>query len=338
MSQPLREAVAGTIVPELSKSIFLIFQDKKNVYWFGSDGQGVYRYDGKTLVHFSKKDGLSNERIREIQEDKQGNIFFTTLDGICKFDGRKFTTLKPIRIPAANEGWRLHPDDLWFKGDSLTNGPYRYDGNTLYHLTFPRHPLEAEHYRKNPGRVASPYGVYTTYRDKRGHLWLGTAALGVGRYDGKSFRWLYEDHLTYTPSGGSFGVRSIIEDTRERFWFCNTRFRYKISPGQSQGKRSDLLSYTREAGIGGVQGSESSQSLYYLSIVEDNPRNLWMATYRDGVWRYDGKKMTRYSVKDGAKDTTVFSIYKDNHGDLWLGTHTSGVYKFNGRGFEKFRV
>jgi ligand-binding sensor domain-containing protein len=332
-----RTATVGNIVSEMSENILIVFQDRKNTFWFGSDGQGCYRYDGKALVHFSEKDGLPGGRVREIQEDKNGNIFLTTLDGICKFDGQKFTTLKPIRIHSAKEGWRLHPDDLWFKGDSMENGPYRYDGKALYHLKFPRHYLEEEHYKKNPTGVGNPYGVYTIYRDKRGALWFGTAALGVGRYDGTSFRWMYEDHLTNPPSGGSFGIRSIIEDKRERFWFCNTEFRYKIYPSGSREKRNDLIAYQREDGIGGVSGSESSKSLYYLSIIEDNKRDLWMATYRDGVWRYDGKKMTHYSVKDGSKDTTVFSIYKDNRGDLWLGTHASGVYRFNGRAFEKFR-
>ena len=64
---------------------------------------------------------------------------------------------------------------------------------------------------------------------------------------------------------------------------------------------------------------------------------LWMATYGYGVWRYDGEKVTRYPVKDGDKEITLFSIYKDNRGDLWLGTHEAGAYKFNGKTFEKFR-
>ena len=73
----------------------------------------------------------------------------------------------------------------------------------------------------------------------------------------------------------------------------------------------------------------------FMSITEDNNRDLWMATYGGGVWRYDGKNLTHHSVKDGDKDVTLFSIYKDNKGDLWLGTHEAGAYKFNGKTFEK---
>jgi len=54
----------------LTRNIFIIFQDKDNNYWFESDGKGVYHYDGKTIIHLSTKDGLSNNHIREIQQDK----------------------------------------------------------------------------------------------------------------------------------------------------------------------------------------------------------------------------------------------------------------------------
>lgn len=83
----------GETVSELDKSIWIIFQDKNNHYWFGSNGKGLYRYDGKTILHFTTKDGLLNDSIRGIQEDKFGNVFITSLDGINKFDGQKFTTL-----------------------------------------------------------------------------------------------------------------------------------------------------------------------------------------------------------------------------------------------------
>ncbi|WP_236641989.1 two-component regulator propeller domain-containing protein [Dokdonia sinensis] len=64
---------------------------------------------------------------------------------------------------------------------------------------------------------------------------------------------------------------------------------------------------------------------------------MWFATYRDGVWKYDGIKITQYSIKEKSKQIALFSIYKDNKGDLWLGTHENGAYKFNGTTFEKFK-
>lgn len=39
----------GDTVKELGSNIMVVYQDKKNVYWFGSWETGVYRYVGKTL-------------------------------------------------------------------------------------------------------------------------------------------------------------------------------------------------------------------------------------------------------------------------------------------------
>src|SRR5262245_41867727 len=83
----------GEIVPELGKSVMYVFQATNNDYWFGSNDRGVYRYDGKALVNFTTKDGLASNHIRGIQEDKSGNVYFTTYEGISKYDGQTFTTL-----------------------------------------------------------------------------------------------------------------------------------------------------------------------------------------------------------------------------------------------------
>jgi hypothetical protein len=42
--------IKGDTVKELGKSIMVVYQDRKNVYWFGSWETGVYRYDGKNLL------------------------------------------------------------------------------------------------------------------------------------------------------------------------------------------------------------------------------------------------------------------------------------------------
>ena len=39
----------GDTVKELGSSIMVVYQDKKNIYWFGSWETGVYRYDGKDI-------------------------------------------------------------------------------------------------------------------------------------------------------------------------------------------------------------------------------------------------------------------------------------------------
>ncbi|MES2622678.1 MAG: two-component regulator propeller domain-containing protein [Bacteroidota bacterium] len=325
----------GERVTELSNSIIIVFQSANGTYWFGSDKDGVYCVDGKTIIHFSTKHGLSDNRIRSIQEDKQGNIYISTLGGINKFDGQTLTTLTPIK----ENNWKLKPDDLWFSmvGKSGDKGPYRYDGKNLYQLEFPKHYMEDEYFTKFPGKAWSPYEVYHIYKDRKGTMWFGTSNFGVCRYDVVSFSWLYEDQLTNVPNGGSFGIRSIYEDTKGKFWICNTRQRFNIIGDSITADGKSLITYNTATGIEGIKATDGADHVYFMSIVEDKTGDLWMATYEQGVWRYDGEKVIHYDIKNGTNEVTLFSVYKDRNDSLWLGTHETGVYKFDGTAFVKFR-
>lgn len=333
-NKKIKTASIGDRVSVLSKNIFIVFQTTNGTYWFGSDVDGVFKVEDDVITQFTTKDGLINNRIRGIQEDKQGNIYISTLDGICKFDGESFTTLKPVK----ENVWRLHPDDLWFSmlGNNGENGPYRYDGQKLYQLEFPKHFMEEEYFAKFPNKLWSPYEVYPIYKDNEDNMWFGTSNFGLCRYDGTSHSWLYEDHLTNTPNGGSFGIRSVIEDTNGAFWICNTNYRYTISEDSIKDKDKVLVKYKRKTGIEDIEQINGKDYVYFMSAVNDNQGNLWLATYDQGVLCYNGKSVKHYIVKDNDQNVTLFSIYKDNIGKIWLGTHESGTYIFNGKTFEKF--
>lgn len=328
----------GTKVSELSKSILIIYHASNGDYWFGSDVDGVYRYDGKIIVQYSEKDGLSSNRIRSIQEDRFGNIYFATLGGINKFDGKTISLLEVKKSNSSSNNWKLQPDDLWFSmvGKNGEKGPYRFDGKNLYQLEFPKHHLEEQYYLENSGKPWSPYEVYFIYKDSKGIMWFGTSNFGICRYDGKSFSWLYEDQLTNVPNGGSFGIRSIIEDQNGKYWFCNTRYQYDIFNDSINEDGKNLIKYKRQNGIDGIKSSDGNDYVYFMSIIEDDKENLWMATYDQGVWQYDGKNVKQHILKDGTKNATLFSIYKDRKGTILVGSHESGVYKFNDKDFEKF--
>jgi hypothetical protein len=326
----------GETVSEFSKSCLIVFQDRSGNHWF-SDGQGVCRYDGRTITRFTTKDGLCNEHIRGIQQHKSGDILITTSGGVSKFDGRRFVTLEVTTHDDPAEGWRLDPNDVWLPLQSGQKGPFLYDGKSLHHLKFPKHAFEDEFFAHSPNLPWSPYEIYCVYRDSRGHMWFGTANFGICRYDGNSLDWMFEKHLTELEGERMFGIRSIFEAQDGAFWFCNTQFRFRISPSTSTTLGYDLIRYEREPGLDLSGTAASDDYLYFMSITEDEAGDLWMATYGEGVWRYDGKTVTHFPVKDGDQDITLFSIYKDHHGKLWLGTHEAGPYLFNGKTFEQFR-
>ena len=142
-----------------------------------------------------------------------------------------------------------------------------------------------EYFTRFPNNACSPYEIYCIYKDSKGTMWFGTSNFGVCRYDGKSFSWLYEDHLTNVPNGGSFGIRSIIEDAKGKYWFCNRRYRFSISPETISGNGKNLIKYEREKGIEDILSTDGADCIYFMSITEDSKGDLWMATYNQGVWR-----------------------------------------------------
>lgn len=330
-----KQTAQADTVQQLGNNIMVVYQDTKNNYWFGSWESGLYCFNGKTMLHYSTENGLLHNRINEIREDKYGNVFFNTSAGIIKFDGQNFVALNEI-IPS-NNAWKLHPDDLWFICPKYSGQVYRYDGKNLYKLQMPTNKLGDEFLSMHPN-APSPYAVYCSYKDRKGNIWFGTAALGACRYNGETFDWILEEDVTEVHDGPANGVRSIIEDKDGYFWF-NSIYRYDVY-GKSVSKEKF---YNREISIGSLDGKKDGDLYEYLSIAKDNNDELWIATYNAGVWRYnplaalgtDKKNITHYPVQQDSKDITLFSVYKDNHGTLWLGTHENGVFRFNGETFER---
>ena len=311
----------GEIVSKLDNQIGHIYQDQKENYWFGSNGSGIFYYDGINLIQFTQKDGLVDNTIRGIQGDMTGNVFIQTPKGISKYDGITFTTLKPI-VSSSNE-WKLEPNDLWFGYNA--NDLYRYDGDSLFELKLPRKDLEKAFgidTLTNPFNSNNPYSVYGVDKDKEGNIWIGTFVAGAFRYDGKSFLWIDEKELSILPGNIAPGVRSMLQDKDGYFWLSNFKSKYKIE--------SNTLEYKK------IKGVEKDKPNYFNSGLADNNGNLWMTTYGGGVWKYDGINLFNFPIKHGKKEVLLISIYKDNAGVLWLGTDNAGVFKYNGKTFEKF--
>ena len=178
----------GPTISKIDKNIRSIFQDKKGNYWFGTNGVGVYRYDGKTLIQFTEKDGLSNNQVQSIQEDNFGNIWFGTgLFGVSRYDGKSFTTLtnkENLQLSTnADNDWKIEPNDLWFYAGG---GVYRNNSNSLVYL-----PLDNSKNSQSLPYNLSRYAVYSILKDKKGNLWFGTQAQGVCHFDGKSLYLVY---------------------------------------------------------------------------------------------------------------------------------------------------
>jgi ligand-binding sensor domain-containing protein len=74
---------------KFTSGISSIIQDSNGNYWVGSLQEGVAVYNSKTFVYFSSKDGLTDNQIHSIQEDKAGVIWFNTQKVVSSYDGTR---------------------------------------------------------------------------------------------------------------------------------------------------------------------------------------------------------------------------------------------------------
>lgn len=332
------------VTTELDKAIWYMFQDSKGTYWFGSRGQGLYRWkgEGNAFDLFTTDSGLPHNEIGRIQEDGSGNLYINTGNGISKFDGRTFTTLKLDESAPAVSEVKLGPDVLWFAAGGDAPQALFYDGKSLRHLKIPTNAdgdsFEARWPRAKYPRRACPYDAYTIYTDTRGNVWFGTANLGALRFDGKNFAWIGESELGFDEKDNrTFGTRSIMEDKDGKFWITVTKHRFDMNPTGLASQSTGGLAYISSPGLPSPKSGEDEGYTYIMSMTKDKAGDLWMATYGSGVWRYDGKELKNFPVLVNGEPITLFSIYRDREDGLWLGTHEHGVFKFNGKAFEKFK-
>ena len=89
---------SGNIVPQPGDApkgapslhrVFSIGEDAAGHIWFGTDEQGAWRYDGKSLRQFTEKDGLTSKGIMAIYTDRRGDLWLGG-DGVFKFNGKSF--------------------------------------------------------------------------------------------------------------------------------------------------------------------------------------------------------------------------------------------------------
>ena len=312
----------------------VIYQDKKGILWFVSKKKGVYRYDGENLSLFTSDDGLASYRIISVQEDNFGNLYFDTPEGVFKYNGEEFTILAIVESMESKNEWISEPGDLWFRMGWDKSGPYRFDGNNLYHLKFPKNIMEEEFYRKYPNASFNPYSIFSIYKDSKGNIWFGTSNLGIYLFDGKEISWMHENHLIETPEGGNFGVRSIGEDQNGNYWICNANYRYSLLPNDIEGDGLKSINYKRQVGIENIV----NENLYFYSMETDSNGDLLMFAQEDGLWLNNGIELTQFFIKDGNQNISPASMYKSNQGLLWFGTNKYGIYKYNGSTFEKFKI
>ncbi len=184
-----------------------------------NDGQGVYRYDNRTLEYLAfpiPQDSAAENtfRVTSIVESRDGRIWFGTYSAVFEYDGHSFTIIDNSTKGIGPDEEDLHvrslfedsSGTLWIGNNGL--GVMSFDGQALSNFS-ELHGLSI----REKGPTGSLGRVFSIAEDASGNMWFGTRDNGVWCFDGTSMRnFRLADGLT------SLMVWAIYRDKRDSLW------------------------------------------------------------------------------------------------------------------------
>lgn len=73
-----------------ARSVFCLSITSDGTLWIGTEGGGLVQYRDGSFRTFSSKDGLTNNVVRAVLEDRLGGVWIGTDDGLFKFSAGRF--------------------------------------------------------------------------------------------------------------------------------------------------------------------------------------------------------------------------------------------------------
>ena len=307
---------------KFTTGIRVIFQDSKGNYWFGSHNEGIGYYNGKSFQYFTTNEGLSDNQIRSIRENKNGEIWFGTAKGVSVYNKGKFTTYS-TNFNEPKYEWNETFGDLWFYAGEK-DGINRFDGINMNYLIFPKPKNE------NPD---NSYGVTDISKDTNGKIWMATYA-ALYSYDGKLVN-IFDAERLNLKSNELLHIRSVLADSKGRIWIGNNGIGVLLMEGNSIINFSEKNNLIHPTSTRRGDKSKPGTLEHIFAVEEDSEGNIWFGDRDTGAWKYDGKNVTNYVINNKLSSPMIWTIYKDNNKNLLFGMAEGNVFKFNGRTFEK---
>jgi ligand-binding sensor domain-containing protein/signal transduction histidine kinase len=331
---------------------------------------GIYSFCSaqKPSVKFEHLDinqGLSQNNIMCILQDKRGFMWFGTRDGLNKYDGYKFTVYRndPANKHSISNNFitAIAEDskgDIWIstRGGGLSR--YNRERDQFDHIT-----LNSEN-NNAPNNLLD--GLL---RDHNDNLWICTEDNGVIFFDTKQNRITFYRHANKDENSlCSNNVRCVFEDKEQNIWIgtydagidCfNPRTKYFTHFDHSEKNKlsisgADVKTIFEDSRnniwIGTTNGlnlfnkeTKSFQSFFassdaksisnnvIVAINEDADGNIWIGTENGGLNIYNPSKKSFYHYSYDPLDeksishNSIYSIYRDQQSNMWIGTFAGGV-------------
>jgi ligand-binding sensor domain-containing protein len=271
-------------------------EDGQGNLWFATD-KGLSKFDGSTMVSFTKNEGLPLETLKELFLDKNGTVWFTIEPG------NNFA--KAMTGSAGAAGSLLGA--LTKRG----NGWGRYDGNKIVGFM---------------NKVSSDY-LWSHLENVNGEIWIG----GMNRKDKNGCFLINYDGKTLNPitklGGADFPpVSYFYSKGKDNIWFSSLAekgdFIYHFDGNK-------LTAYGEKDGL-------PSKAIYRIvnKIFEDRKGDLWFGAI-GGLMKFDGTHWTIYNKDNGLIGDDINQIVEDKDGNIWVATDKA-VNAFDGSSWENY--
>ncbi|MCG3208188.1 MAG: Sensor histidine kinase RcsC [Anaerolineae bacterium] len=284
--------------------------------------------DSPRFEHITVEDGLSNSAVLNIVQDDDGLMWFSTLDGVNKFDGDNITVYQhnnndphSLSNNTVMTSYKTKDGTLWFGTDP--GGLNKYNKATDQFTAYKHNP-------DDPNSLSND-AVWAITQDHTGVLWVGTRN-GLNRFDPatETFKAYLPDPDNPRALSHSFVLR-ILEDSTGTLWVGTRSGLNRLDPATD-----DFTVFKPDPANPHSIASEQAWDIY-----EDSRGTLWIATRGGGLNKFDRSTGQFFAYRHNPDDPTsisddnVWKVLEDHSGNLWVATERGGLNKFD-RDTEQF--
>lgn len=191
-------------------NIWALCEDAEKNIWVGTYGNGVTKISGNTFTNFKDKEWYPARVTFAIIQDHKKNMWFGTMNGLLKYDGKKtyyYTTQDGLPHNDIKCLFEDSDGTIWI---GTSGGVSHFDGKRF-----------ANYSTKNG--LSSDF-VRVITKDNSGNYWFGTYGGGLNRLQNGTIAQIKREHGLYDDN-----VSAIIEDNLGFFWMTCNRGIYRVS-------------------------------------------------------------------------------------------------------------